>query len=137
MTNKGIRCEQRIHSIIKRLSKFMSESLQITLYSRMYRDMLINEIKILEYGDSAMKIMRENENLATASLAIRLEVKGILDKEPAFRSATENLFICGMMRQKNGVFDRLTKGWPAHQYNGLCKSLKFLRVKPMKRVSII
>lgn len=29
---------------------------------------------------------------------------------------------------------RLTKGWPAHQYNDLCKTLKFVKVKSMKRI---
>jgi hypothetical protein len=31
----------------------MSESLHITMYSRMYRDILLNELKIMEFGDAA------------------------------------------------------------------------------------
>ena len=135
MNSKGMRNEYQIPTIIKRLGKFMSESLYFSLYGRMYRDMLINEIKIMEYGDSAARIMRENNEYSSAVDAIRTEVRVILEKEAAFRSTVENLFICGLLRQKNGVRDRLTNGWPAHQFNDLCRTIKIVRVKPMKRVS--
>ena len=112
----------------------MSESLYLSLYGRMYRDMLINEIKLMEYGEKAAKIMRENTEYNTAVTAIRKQVRTILEKETAFRSTVENLFISGLLRQKNGLRDRLTKGWPAHQFNDLCRTIKLVRVRPLKRV---
>eukprot|EP00596_Hydrurales_sp_CCMP1899_P009951 CAMPEP_0119053512 /NCGR_PEP_ID=MMETSP1177-20130426/74473_1 /TAXON_ID=2985 /ORGANISM="Ochromonas sp, Strain CCMP1899" /LENGTH=600 /DNA_ID=CAMNT_0007033483 /DNA_START=112 /DNA_END=1911 /DNA_ORIENTATION=+ len=134
MDSKGFVSDVKKATLIQRLGLFMSESLQITMYSRMYRDILLNELKVMEFGDAASKIMREHDCLLTAAEAIRTEVKVILDKESAFRSNMDNLFIGGLMRQKNGVLERLTKGWPAHQYNDLCKTLKFVKVKSMKRI---
>ena len=134
LNNKGGRHEIKIPNLINRLGKFMSESLYLSLYGRMYRDMLINEIKLMEYGEKAAKIMRENTEYNTAVMAIRKQVRTILEKETAFRSTVENLFISGLLRQKNGLRDRLTKGWPAHQFNDLCRTIKLVRVKPLKRV---
>ena len=134
MNSKGFRVEARVHTLIIRLGRFASESLYLSLYSRMYRDMLINEIKTIEYGEKAVKIMRVNSEYKTAVEAIRKEVRTILEKEPSFRSAEENLFISGLLRQKNGIRDRLTKGWPGNQFHELCRTIKFVRVKAMKRV---
>ena len=135
MDIKGVRVEKKVPTLLKRLGKFMSESLYFSMYGRMYREMLINPLKPLEYGEKAAKIMRDCDDYTSAVDAIRLQVKVILEKEIAFRSSIENLFICGLMRQKNGVRDRLTKGWLAHQYNDFCRTIGVLRVKPMKRVS--
>ena len=137
MNSKGFRVESRVPTVISRLGRFFSESLYLSLYSRMYRDMLINEIKTIEFGEKAAKVMRENSEYETAVEAIRKEVRIILEKEPSFRSAEENLFISGLLRQKNGIRDRLTKGWPGHQFHELCRTIKFVRVKPMKRVSAL
>ena len=65
LNNKGGRHEIKIPNLINRLGKFMSESLYLSLYGRMYRDMLINEIKLMEYGEKAAKIMRENTEYST------------------------------------------------------------------------
>lgn len=134
MSNKGFRIESRVPTIINRLGKFLSESLYLSLYSRMYKDMLINEMKVIEFGEIAGKIMRENNEYIKAVNAIRKQVRMILEKEPSFRSTEENLFISGLLTQKNGLRDRLTKGWPGHQFYDLCRTIKIVRVKSMKRV---
>lgn len=134
MDPKGVRSEKKVPTFLKRIGKFMSESLYFSMYGRMYRDMLLNPLKTVEFGEKAAKIMRENDDYNSAVDAIRLQIRVILEKETAFRSTVENLFISGFMRQKNEVRDRLTKGWLAHQFNDLCRTIKIVRVKPMKRV---
>ena len=98
-------------------------------------DLILNPQKSVEYGEKAAKILRENSDYSIAVDAIRQQVRVILEKEPAFRSSVENLFITGFMCQKNGFKDRLTKGWQAIQFNDLCRTFKMTHVKPMKRVS--
>ena len=134
MNRKGIKIAEKIPSLLKRLGRFMFDSLYFSLYARMYRDLLLNTQKSVEYGEKAAKIMRENNDYSAAVDAIRQQVRVILEKEPAFRSSVENLFITGFMCQKNGFKDRLTKGWQAIQFNDLCRTFKITHVKPMKMV---
>jgi hypothetical protein len=135
MNRKGVKVAEKIPTLLKRLGRFMSDSLYFSLYARMYRDLILNPQKSVEYGEKAAKILRENSDYSIAVDAIRQQVRVILEKEPAFRSSVENLFITGFMCQKNGFKDRLTKGWQAIQFNDLCRTFKMTHVKPMKRVS--
>ena len=82
----------------------MSESLAINLYSRFYRDMLLNELKAGGLGEFSSKIMREHHSDYEGGVkAIRHTTNYILGKEPAYRDNSENLFIFGLMRQKNNI----------------------------------
>lgn len=134
MNIKGVKVAAKIPTLLKRLGRFMSDSLYFSMYARMYRDLLLNPQKSVEYGEKAAKVMRENSDYTIAVDAIRQQVRVILEKEPAFRSSVENLFITGFMCQKNGFKDRLTKGWQAIQFNDLCRTFKMTHVKPLKRV---
>ena len=135
MNSKGVKIAEKIPTLLKRLGRFMSDSLYFSLYARMYRDLLLNPQKSVEYGEKAAKIMREDSEYSVAVDAIRQQVRVILEKEPAFRSSVENLFITGFMCQKNGLKDRLTKGWQSIQFNDLCRTFKMTHAKPMRRVS--
>ena len=57
----GHRDDNRINNLFKRFTKFTTESLWNSLYSRMYREMVLDPSKQIEYGLVAEEIMREND----------------------------------------------------------------------------
>lgn len=57
----GHRDENRINSLFKRFATYTTEALWNSLYSRMYREMLLDTSKQIEYGADAELIMREND----------------------------------------------------------------------------
>lgn len=57
----GHRDENRINSLFKRFTKFTTEALWNSLYSRMYREMILDSSKQIEYGVVAETIMRDND----------------------------------------------------------------------------
>jgi hypothetical protein len=134
----GFRDTEKAKTFLRRMLRFMTESMFINIYRRMYREMLIVEKKSFEYGDIAIKIMTDHsEDPEAAVAAIRKNVMNILGKEPDFRSQIENRFIAGLMHQKNEVTDKLCTGWAVHQCTSLWKNLEFHRIKPSKRVSLL
>ena len=86
MTSSGARGEH-ISSVLRRIGKFMSESLWNSLYARMYRDMVLNEAKKREFGDYAHSIMASNPDRGTGVKAIANQCQRtrlqcvLLDKE--------------------------------------------------------
>jgi hypothetical protein len=57
----GHRDDQRINNLFKRFTKFATEALWNSMYSRMYREMLLDPNKLLEYGVVAQTIIQEND----------------------------------------------------------------------------
>jgi hypothetical protein len=134
---KGHRSEQRMGNLLKRMGKYMFESLYDSLYSRMYREILLSEAKALEYGHVSARVLAETSHRNEAVKMVREQVKRILEMEPTARTVSDNAFIGGLMRQRNMVRDKLCQNWPAYQFNDICKKLRIVRVKPMRRVSSI
>jgi CRP-like cAMP-binding protein len=130
----GQRDELRIASLLKRFAKFSTEALWNSLYSRMYREMLLDTSKVAEYGKYATFIMRSNDTRYEAVKAINDQVVRILETDPSRRNPTDHSFIYGLMRQRNFMKDRLCRSWPQHQFIMLCKRMKILRVKPFRKV---
>lgn len=62
----GHRDENRISNLFKRFTKFITESLWNTLYSRMYREMLLDPGRQIDYGVVAETVMRENNQRYSA-----------------------------------------------------------------------
>jgi len=61
LNTHGHRDEMRINNLFKRFSKFATECLWNSLYSRLYRELLLDPSKQLEHGTIAEAVMRENE----------------------------------------------------------------------------
>ena len=57
----GHRDENRINNLFKRFTKFCTESVWNSLYSRLYRELLLDPSKQIEYGVVAETVMREND----------------------------------------------------------------------------
>lgn len=61
LNTHGHRDEMRINNLFKRFSKFTTETLWNSLYSRLYRELLLDPAKQIEYGTIAEEVMRGNE----------------------------------------------------------------------------
>lgn len=130
----GQRDELRIGNILRRFSRFTTESLYNSLYSRMYREMLLDPNKVHEYGKFAAFVMKSNDNRWDAVKAICDQAQRILETDPSRRTPADHSFIFGLMKQRNLLKDRLCKNWPIHQYMLLCKKVKIMRVKSFRKV---
>ena len=130
----GQRDELRISNILKRFARFTTESLWNSLYSRMYREMLLDPNKISEYGKYAAFIMKSNDSRWDAVKAIGEQAHKSLEAAPSRRNAADHSFIFGLLKQRNALKDRLCKNWPIHQYMLLCKKAKIMRVKSFRKV---
>lgn len=62
----GHRDDNRIHNLFKRFTKFVTEALWNSLYSRMYREMVLDPQKQMDYGTVAEAVMRENSQRYSA-----------------------------------------------------------------------
>jgi hypothetical protein len=130
----GQRDEIRISNILKRFARFTTESLWNSLYSRLYREMLLDPNKITEYGKYAAFVMKANESRFDGVKSIGEQVHRILEMDPSRRTPADHSFIFGLMKQRNGFKDRLCKNWPTHQFLILCKKMKIMRVKSFRKV---
>jgi len=61
LNTHGHRDEMRINNLFKRFSKFTTETLWNSLYSRLYRELLLDPSKQTDYGTIAEEVMHENE----------------------------------------------------------------------------
>lgn len=61
LNTHGHRDEMRINNLFKRFSKFAVESLWNSLYSRFYRELVLDPAKQTEYGTVTEAVMRESE----------------------------------------------------------------------------
>ncbi len=130
----GQRDDIRISTMLKRFAKFTTESLWNSLYSRMYREMLLDPTKAIEYGKLATIIMRSNDTRTTALQSIALQATRILEMDCPRRSVADNTFVMGLLRQRNSLKDNLCRNWPTHQYSVLCRKAKLVRVKAFRKV---
>lgn len=130
----GQRDEVRIANILRRFARFTTESLWNSIYSRMYREMLLDPNKVNEYGKYALFVMRSSESRWEGVKLIAEQTARILELDPSRRTPADQSFVFGLMKQRNGFKDRLCKNWPIHQFSVLCKRMKIMRVKSFRKV---
>ena len=61
LNTHGHRDEMRINNLFKRFAKFTTETLWNSLYSRLYRELLLDPSKQTDYGTIAEEVMHQNE----------------------------------------------------------------------------
>ncbi len=130
----GQRDEHRVSNLLRRFARFSTESLWNSLYSRMYREMLLDPSKVVEYGKFASFVMKANDTRFEAVTAINEQAIRILEMDCARRTASDHAFVVGLLKQRNVLKDRLCKNWPAHQFALLCKKVKMIRAKSLRKV---
>jgi CRP-like cAMP-binding protein len=130
----GQRDEVRIGNILRRFARFTTESLWNSLYSRMYREMLLDPNKVNEYGKYASFVIKSTDSRWEGVKAVEEQALRILELDPARRTPADHSFIFGLMKQRNGFKDRLCKNWPIHQFQVLCKKIRIMRVKSFRKI---
>ena len=115
MDSKGQRQEQRVSRYVKCCSRYIFESLHLSMYARLYRMFLLREMLSAEYGELAHRVTLDHDTLATAVIGIRGTVVEILGKDTHFRTQAENLFIAAMLRHRNQLRDKLCVFWSSSQ----------------------
>ena len=135
MDNLGHRSEIRVITLLKRMSKYMSESFWNSIYSKMHRVMLLNTARADEFGIQASTIMNQNLSGIDTVELIMVKALHILGMELSRRSADDHSFLMGLMRHKNHFRTKLCAGWAEYQITELCKKLRFANVKSMRKVS--
>eukprot|EP01038_Epipyxis_sp_PR26KG_P011493 gene11493-15396_t len=132
----GRRDDNRVTTLLKRFGRFCAETLWSSLYARMYREMLLDNSKCLEYGPYAASIMGSfDPDLRSKSIEdIQAQVVKCLDMDITRRSSSDHSFIYGLLKQRNAFRDRLCRNWPPHQFFALCKRVRICRIKAFRNI---
>lgn len=130
----GARSEVRSVTLLRRMSRFMTESYWNSLYARFYRNVLLSPQLQEEAGSLAEQILLQHPTHVPAVEAIRNEVCRILQLDVARRTHDDSLFIAALLRTKNHFRSKLCHLWPETQFNEICKKFRFVSAKSMRKV---
>lgn len=117
-----------VDTILKRMAKFMSDSLYNSQYQRLFRDILLRSEARDEYGAYAKDIAEKMNGRADGVQSIRAKAMEILNTDPELRTSDDIHFIYGLMRQHNKFFEsKYCAGWSILQMVDLCRFFSFQR----------
>jgi len=139
--NNNIKQASMTAILFHRLGKFMSQSLFLSMYWKMYRSMVLVPHNVGKYGPIAKDIMDkyggdEEHDRLNATVAIQKAAKEILHKPPLERTEHEHSFIIGLLSQPNQLKSRWCQEWPDYKYEALCRKLVFRRgVEALRKVN--
>lgn len=119
---------------IKRLLRAMTESLYVSLYARMYREMLLKPDSAEQYGELAKAVMIMHHSRESAVNAIMTQIQAIGKTDPNERTTAEHNFMYGLLMQKNALRDKACKGWPSYQFKLLSRHVKVVKYKPLSKI---
>ena len=119
MDSKGQRQAERVSRYVKCCSRYVFESLHLSLYARLYRMFLLREMLTADYGELAHRVTLDHDTLATAVIGIRGTVIEILGKDTHFRTQGENLFITALLRQRNQLKDKICMFFSSSQVQSI------------------
>lgn len=106
-----------VDTLVVRLLRYFTISLWNSMYSRLYREIILVVSKSSEYGELANEFQAlELDRAAGISHLSKLCFR-ILEKEAEERTIDENMMIVGLFRQKNELKGKFTAGWPNHRYD--------------------
>lgn len=123
-----------VPGILRKLMKSMNESLYVSIYARLYRELIIRPGKAELYGDHAKNIPLMYPGRESAVHAIMTHVLAIGKQDPNARDPLDSSFLYGVLMQPNMLRDKICKGWPSYQYRLLCRQVRVIRVKPLTKV---
>lgn len=130
------RSDDRCRYLLKRICKYLAESLWISQYWQMYRELTIVPKKQDEYGHHAHDIMQKYSSERIRAVdAIASITKHILHKKPFERSSEEIAFLVGLLKQKSVFLNKFCHNWTPLQFNLMAKKLKFNHVLPMHKIT--
>ena len=97
-----------VPGVIHQLVKHMTESLYLSLYARLYRELILRPEVLEQYGEMARSVVATHFTREGAVAAIMQHCRNVGKIDPNDRSAADNSFLCAVLLQKNKLrFDLL------------------------------
>jgi len=126
--------------LFHRMGKFMTQSLFLSMYWKMYRAMVLHPHKKELYGPIAVRIMAAHIDSTEARFftcdAIRTEALRILRMLPSRRNGDEHSFVIGLFAQPNQLRKNLCPDWPENKWQSLCKRIRYKHsVEALRKVN--
>lgn len=131
----GIRCPERVASLLKRMSVFTTESLWNSMYHVMHREMLLMPQYAVDCGDIAQSVLAAKAHRNVAVEDIRERLRRVMQLGGPRRSSAEQVFLNGFMRLRNQLHERFCADWPHYQYEELCRKIRFSDIEATQTVS--
>ena len=147
------RTDARVDNLLRRMARFMTESLWNSLYSRYYRALcLMSDEAASAYGPIAVTLaaLSKTETRAVGVQRLTREVNRVLKTDLAARAAyalsrgitsrditdasPDALLIMGMFQQRNVFTQKLCEGWTRAQHIECARRFKLVEVPAMNRV---
>lgn len=119
-----------VDTLLKRMAKYMSECLWNSLYSRMYRDLMLRSSAEAECGPYATEIMQACGNRLDGVRAIRARLVKIMALEAEERSSADLMFLEELVGWRRCKFtSKYCEKWRQDQLVDLCKCFTFRTVR--------
>ncbi len=134
LNDAGYRSEGRVATLLRRFGKFMGESLWLSAYSKLYAEITLQHEKIFEYGSSIEKIVSMGYSRAEAMEVLSHEFERITATEIVKRNSADHGLVYAVLNQSSQLKDSFCADWQVYQFSELCKKIKFMRVKPLKKI---
>lgn len=133
----GLVDESRSINIFRRFSKFATESLWLSLYSRLFRRVTMDPSKLKDYGSIVTEVINSCTNRFEAISAIRRKAIIASNKDWFKKTDGESCLTYALFSQRNMVYDRICKDWPIHQFKSLCKTIKIETIEMFRKVLLL
>lgn len=122
-------------TLLRRSARFTMEGLWNSLYSRLYRELVLVPKKVVEYGDWAAKVMGESEGAyAPAVRVLRAHCVRVLTADASRRSLSDLSLVGGLLKQRSELLPRL-EHCSLDQMMDLAKVFRIVRVDTLRKVN--
>ena len=125
----------RIDNVFARVTKFMTESAYNSMYSRLYRRIVIsNENKLYEYGSLVSHIYKTSDSRDEFIDTVRLELENVLKLDNSKRNNAECQLVHAIMSQRNSLRSHTCRNMPSYMYQDLSLKAEHMSVKHLKYI---
>jgi CRP-like cAMP-binding protein len=100
----------------------------------LYAEITLQHEKIFEYGSNIEKIVSMGYSRAEAMEVLSHEFERITATETVKRNSADHGLVYAVLNQSSQLKDSFCADWQVYQFSELCKKIKFMRVKPLKKI---
>jgi len=127
-----------VDTLLKRMAKYMSECYWNSMYSRMYRDLLLRSSAEAECGPYATEILEKCSNRLEAIKEIRMHLMRIMEVEAGERLPADLMFLEELIGWRRCKFMSVfCDKWRTDQLMDLCRFVTFRTVRATGNVSFV
>jgi len=124
----------RIDNVFARVTKFMTESAYNSMYSRLYRRIVLNESKLFEYGSLVSHIYKTSDSRDEFIDTVRLELENVLKLDNGKRNNAECQLVHAIMSQRNSLRSHTCRNMAGYMYQDLSLKAEHMQVKHLKHI---